>query len=144
DRRRHAGRPEFCQHRLSASRAARFLTSAVGALTRNRRRRGFHSGIFAIAAPTGCLRQNLNYSRPGRSMKMSPFRASTGLIFALAMLSLAQPSSAQQKLAPAAPPAVQQAPAVPQTPAVPAPTTQPVQAPAPSALAAPADGDGRL
>ena len=77
-------------------------------------------------------------------MKMSPFRATTGLIFALAMLSLAQPSSAQQKLAPAAPPAVQQAPAVPQTPAVPAPTTQPVQAPAPSALAAPADGDGRL
>jgi biopolymer transport protein ExbB len=76
-------------------------------------------------------------------MKMSPFRATTGLIFTLAMLSLAQPSSAQQKMAPAAPPAVQQSPAVPQTPAIPVPTAQPVQAPAPTALAAPTDGESK-
>jgi biopolymer transport protein ExbB len=68
-------------------------------------------------------------------------RTTLAVISALAMLSLAAPSSAQQKTAPAAPAAAQQSPAVPQTPAVPAQTTtpaQPVQPPAPSALAAPA------
>jgi biopolymer transport protein ExbB len=79
------------------------------------------------------------------------------LIFALAMLSLASPSSAQQKIAPAAPSAVQPSPGLPQS--LPAPAqaiapTQPVQAPAPSAVvqpgaaspatAAPADGDSKL
>jgi biopolymer transport protein ExbB len=68
-------------------------------------------------------------------------RTTLAVISALAMLSLAAPSSAQQKTAPAAPAAAQQSPAVPQTPAVPAQATtlaQPVQPPAPSALAAPA------
>jgi biopolymer transport protein ExbB len=94
-------------------------------------------------------------------MNMSPFRATSGLIFALAMLSLASPSSAQQKIAPAAPSAVQPSPGLPQS--LPAPAqaiapTQPVQAPAPSAVvlpgaaspatpaatAAPADGDSKV
>jgi biopolymer transport protein ExbB len=68
-------------------------------------------------------------------------RTTLAVISALAMLSLAAPSSAQQKTTPAAPAAAQQSPAVPQTPAVPAQATtpaQPVQPPAPSALAAPA------
>jgi biopolymer transport protein ExbB len=65
------------------------------------------------------------------------------VIAALAMLSLTAPSSAQQKMAPAASstPAAQQAPAMAQAPAAPAPTAAPapaVQAPAPSAAAAPA------
>jgi biopolymer transport protein ExbB len=65
------------------------------------------------------------------------------VIAALVMLSLAAPSSAQQKMAPAASstPAAQQAPAMAQAPAAPAPTAAPapaVQAPAPSAAAAPA------
>ena len=60
---------------------------------------------------------------------MSPFRAISGLIFALAMLSLAAPSSAQQK----ADPAPQQAPALSQVPAIPAQAGPPMQAPAPSA-----------
>jgi biopolymer transport protein ExbB len=47
-------------------------------------------------------------------VNMSPFRAIYRLLFALAMLSLAQPSFAQQKAAPAAP----QAPASSQPPAV--------------------------
>jgi biopolymer transport protein ExbB len=88
-------------------------------------------------------------------MNMSPFRATSGLIFALAMLSLAAPSSAQQQAAPAP----QQAPALaqPQSPAVPAQAVPYVRAPAPSAAvppvagpatpeaaAAPADGESRL
>jgi biopolymer transport protein ExbB len=63
-------------------------------------------------------------------MNMSPFRAISGLIFALAMLSLAAPSSAQQKAAPAP----QQAPALSQMPAIPAQAAPPMQAPAPSAI----------
>jgi biopolymer transport protein ExbB len=88
-------------------------------------------------------------------MNMSPFRATSGLILALAMLSLAAPSSAQQQAAPAP----QQAPALaqPQSPAVPAQAVPYVRAPAPSAAvppvagpatpeaaAAPADGESRL
>src|ERR1700675_3909278 len=83
---------------------------------------------------------NLNDPLPGRSMNMSPFRATSGLIFALAMLSLASPSSAQQKMAPTAPSAVQPSPGLPQSPPVPAQAiapTQPVQAPAPSAVGQP-------
>jgi biopolymer transport protein ExbB len=66
-------------------------------------------------------------------MNMSPFRATFAVIFALAMLSLAPPSSAQQKM-PAAP---QQAPALsqPQPPALPAKAAPPLQAPAPSVAA---------
>src|SRR5260221_7589263 len=87
-------------------------------------------------------------------MNMSPFRATSGLIFALAMLSLAAPSLAQQKTAPAAPSAVQPSTAVPQPAPAPAQAiapAQPVQAPAPSvavpatpeAAAAPADGESK-
>jgi biopolymer transport protein ExbB len=65
-------------------------------------------------------------------MNMSPFRATTGLIFALATLSLASPSSAQQQAAPAQ---QQQAPALAQPPAIPAQAAPTVQAPAPSAVA---------
>ena len=76
------------------------------------------------------------------------------MIFALAMLSLASPSSAQQKMDPAP----QQAPALSQQqpPAIPAQAAPPVQAPAPSAVvpsasapaasdatATPADGGSR-
>jgi len=81
-------------------------------------------------------------------MNTSPFRATSAVILALAMLSLASPSSAQQKTAPAP-----QVPALSQSPAT---STQasPVQAPAPSAIvpsapatsdatAAPADGGSR-
>src|SRR5437879_9621243 len=84
-------------------------------------------------------------------MNTSPLRAAYGVIFALAMLSLASPSSAQQKAAPASP----QAPALshPQ-PLIPAQAARPVQAPTPSAAvpsasapaasdATPADGGGR-
>jgi biopolymer transport protein ExbB len=60
-------------------------------------------------------------------MNMSPFREISGLILALAMLSLASPSSAQQKAAPAP----QQAPALSQMPAIPAQAAPPMQAPAP-------------
>ena len=60
-------------------------------------------------------------------MSMSPFRAAFGVMFALAMLSLASPSSAQQKT----PPAPQQAPALSQS-------QPPAQAPAPSIAAQPA------
>jgi biopolymer transport protein ExbB len=87
-------------------------------------------------------------------MNMSPFRATSGLIFALAVLSLAAPSSAQQKTAPAAPSAVQPSTAVPQPAPAPAQAiapAQPVQAPAPSvavpatpeAAAARADGESK-
>jgi len=79
-------------------------------------------------------------------MNMSRFRATYAVTFALALLSLAPPSSAQQ----------QQAPAPSQPPAISAQAAPPVQAPAPSAAAqptpapgasdlsaAPADGPGR-
>ena len=74
---------------------------------------------------------------------MSPFREISGLILALAMLSLASPSSAQQKAAPAP----QQAPALSQMPAIPAQAAPPMQAPAPSSVVpstpTPAAGDPR-
>ena len=64
---------------------------------------------------------------------MSLSRAMTfAVISALAMLSLAAPSSAQQGTSPAAPSAVQQAPAVSQVPTAPAQATQPTQAPQPT------------
>jgi biopolymer transport protein ExbB len=76
-------------------------------------------------------------------MKMSPFRATTGLILTLAMLSLVQPSSAQQTAAPQQAPAQTQAPTA-LAPATPAPSAQ---APAPSATsdpaAAPAEGESK-
>jgi biopolymer transport protein ExbB len=66
-------------------------------------------------------------------MNMSPFRATFAVIFALAMMTLASPSSAQQKAAPAP----QQAPALTQAqpPAGPPQAVPAVQAPAPSATA---------
>jgi biopolymer transport protein ExbB len=81
-------------------------------------------------------------------MNTSPFRAAFAVIFALAMLSLASPSSAQQKTAPAP-----QVPALSQSPANPM-QASPVQAPAPSAVvpsapatsnasATPADGGSK-
>jgi biopolymer transport protein ExbB len=79
-------------------------------------------------------------------MNMPPFRATFAVIFALAMLSLASPSSAQspspvqQKTAPAP-----QVPALSQPLAAPtqvSPTqASPVQAPAPSAVVPPASAD---
>jgi len=64
---------------------------------------------------------------------MSLSRAMTfAVISALAMLSLAAPSSAQQGTSPAAPSAVQQAPAVSQVPTAPAQATQPTQATQPA------------
>jgi biopolymer transport protein ExbB len=87
-------------------------------------------------------------------MNISRMRATLAVISALAMLSLAVPSSAQQKMAPAVS-AVQGAPAATQSPAAPPPAA--AQAPAPSAAAAPvassvtpdaaaapADGDSKL
>ena len=79
---------------------------------------------------------------------MSLSRAMTfAVVSALAMLSLAAPSSAQQVTAPAAPSVAQQAPAVSQAPAAPAQVTQqaaqqgtqPAQPTATAAPAAPAD-----
>jgi len=69
-------------------------------------------------------------------MNMSTFRAAFGVMFALAMLSLASPSSAQQKT----PPAPQQPPALSQSqaPAFSAQAAPPAQAPAPSVAAQPA------
>jgi biopolymer transport protein ExbB len=63
-------------------------------------------------------------------------RTTVAVIAALAVFSLTVPSSAQQKMAPAAPsaPAVQQAPAMAQAPAAPAPA---VQAPTPPVAAVP-------
>ena len=62
-------------------------------------------------------------------MYTSPFRAALGVIFALAMLSLAPPTSAQQNTPPAPqPPALSQ----PQPPAIPAQAASPVQTPASS------------
>ena len=73
-------------------------------------------------------------------MNMSLSRAMAfAVISALAMLSLAVPSSAQQGAAPAAPSAVQQAPAVSQVPAAPVQTTQPAQPITTAAPTAPAD-----
>jgi biopolymer transport protein ExbB len=70
------------------------------------------------------------------------------VISALAMLSLAVPSSAQQGTSPAASPApvAQQAPAVSQPPVAPspAPAAQSAQPPAPSDAAAPAEREGKL
>ena len=66
---------------------------------------------------------------------MSPFRAIYRVLFALAMLSLAQPSFAQQEAAPAAP----QAPMSSQPPAVAA--QAPAPAPASAVQPAPADTD---
>jgi biopolymer transport protein ExbB len=66
-------------------------------------------------------------------MNMSPFRVTLTAVFALAMLSLASPSSAQQKTAPAP----QQAPALSQPPAPPAPSAA-VQPAPPPAIADPA------
>ena len=80
-------------------------------------------------------------------MNMSFSRATLAIIPALAMLTLAVPSSGQQGMNPAAPaaPAVQQAPAVSQAPAAPAQTAQPAQAAAPAdATAAPGDREGKL
>ena len=75
-------------------------------------------------------------------MHTSPPRATYAVIFALAMLSLATPSSAQQTAAPAP----QQAPAVSQPAAVPAQAALAVQAPDASAVVssvpAPAASDG--
>ena len=69
-------------------------------------------------------------------MSMSPFRAAFGVMFALATLSLASPSSAQQKtpLAPQQPPALSQS----QLPALSAQAAPPAQAPAPALAAQPA------
>ena len=66
-------------------------------------------------------------------MKSSPFQAILAVMSALAMLSLASPSSAQQKAAPAPVPA----PALsqPQQPAIPPQAAPAAQAPAPSAAA---------
>jgi biopolymer transport protein ExbB len=68
-------------------------------------------------------------------MNMSPFRAIYRLLFALAMLSLAQPSFAQQEAAPAAP----QAPVSSQPPAVAAPASAVRPAPAADPAATPTD-----
>jgi biopolymer transport protein ExbB len=78
-------------------------------------------------------------------MKLSPLRTTSGLIFALAMLALASPSSAQQKMVPATPsaPAVAQAQAASQAPAAP-PAPSAVAAPASDAPAAPAEREGKL
>src|SRR5260370_33381291 len=79
------------------------------------------------------MHHNLNVSLLDRNMNMSPFRATFAVIIALAMLSLAPPSSAQQKM-PAAP---QQAPAL-------SVAAQPAPAPAASDSAATsAEGGGR-
>ena len=86
-------------------------------------------------------------------MKSLLSRTTFAVISALAMLSLAAPSSAQQDTAPAAPsaPAVQQAPAVSQAPAAPVQAAQPAQAAPPvattansDATATPADREGKL
>jgi biopolymer transport protein ExbB len=84
-------------------------------------------------------------------MNTSPFRATYRVLFALAMLSLAQPSFAQQKTAPPpqqAPVSAQPSVAPVQTPA-PAAAVQPAPAPATDAtatpvIATPADGGRSL
>jgi len=82
-------------------------------------------------------------------MNMLLSRPTFAVISALAMLTLAAPSSAQQTTAPAAPsaPAVQQAPAVSQAPAAPVQAVQPAQATPPAssdATATPAEREGKL
>ncbi len=74
-------------------------------------------------------------------MNMSPFRATFAVIFALTMLSLASPSSAQQNAAP-----LQQSPALSQPAPVPAPSAAVPSAPTPAAdaTATPADGSRSL
>ena len=75
-------------------------------------------------------------------MNMSPFRATFAVIFALTVLSLASPSSAQQNAAP-----LQQSPALSQPAAVPAPSAAVPSAPTPAAsdaTATPADGSRSL
>src|SRR5258707_15643918 len=79
-------------------------------------------------------RHNLNDSLRDRSMNMSPFRATFAVIFALATLSLASPSSAQQNAAP-----LQQSPELSQ-PA--APSAAVPSAPAPAASDATVTPDG--
>ena len=73
-------------------------------------------------------------------MNMSPFRAAFGVMFTLAALSLASPSSAQQKTSPwpQQPPALSQS----QPPAFSAQAAPPAQAPAPSVAAQPAPTPG--
>ena len=83
-------------------------------------------------------------------MNKSPFRAAFGVMFALATLSLACPSSAQQKTLPAPqqPPALTQSqpPVLPaQAPPAPSVAAQPAPTPAASdAAATPADGSRSL
>src|SRR5882672_7787522 len=82
-------------------------------------------------------------------MNMLLSRPTFAVISALAMLTLAAPSSAQQATAPAAPsaPAVQQVPAVSQAPAAPVQAVQPAQATPPAssdATATPAEREGKL
>ena len=82
-------------------------------------------------------------------MNMLFSRSTFAVISALAMLTLAAPSSAQQTAAPAAPsaPAVQQAPAVSQAPGAPVQAVQPAQAAPPAssdATATPAEREGKL
>ncbi len=69
-------------------------------------------------------------------MNLSPFRPAFGVMFALATLSLASPSSAQQNtpLAPQQPPALSQS----QPPALSVQAAPPAQAPAPALAAQPA------
>src|SRR5437667_11231426 len=96
----------------------------------------------ATIATGGCMRHKLNDSLLDRSMNMSPFRATFSVIFALTMLSLASPSSAQQNAAP-----LQQSPALSQPAPVPAPSAAVPSAPTPApsdATATPADGSRSL
>jgi len=76
------------------------------------------------------------------NMSPFPFRATFAVIFALTMLSLASPSSAQQNAAP-----LQQSPALSQPAPVPAPSAAVPSAPTPAAsdaTATPADGSRSL
>ncbi|THD55168.1 MAG: tonB-system energizer ExbB [Bradyrhizobium sp.] len=79
-------------------------------------------------------------------MSTSRFRAIQGLIFALSMLSMAQPSLAQQKMVPAPPQAPLPSPSqsVPAQAVAPPPAVaQPAQPAVSDAAAAPADNAGR-
>jgi biopolymer transport protein ExbB len=87
-------------------------------------------------------RHKLNDSLLDRSMNKSRFRAAVAVIFALTMLSLASPSSAQQNAAP-----LQQSPALSQPAPVPAPSAAVPSTSAPAtsdATATPADGSRSL
>ena len=72
-------------------------------------------------------------------MNLLPFRATCGVIFALALLALASPSLAQQKMGPQTPalaqPSVVQAPAAPTVQAPPPAIAQPAPTPPPEAAA---------